>query len=396
MESNSGSAASQVTPADQIEELHMATRRLMKTETRSEAATVAVRTATAILDFPFSVFWTATDSVLRAEAISEPLREHVEVPEDPGRVMQHERGSWLWAHYERHETQTVLADEEKAASDAPPHGGIVVPLGEHGLLTAGTDVRAEPTEREAQLADILGKNVLSTLDRIERERELKRQRDNLDLLNQIVRHDLTNHLQTIGGRAELLRDQCSDEALEHIDGIQESSQSAAELLETAGNLASVMQQTEWETEPVALGPVLSSVIEDVRATYSDAAVTVPDDFPSIQVAADGLLSSVFRNVLTNAIQHNDSATPSVVVDVTDDNTVVHVTVADNGPGIPDEQKRAVFERGQKHPDSDGAGVGLYLVRTLVDAYGGDVWIEDNEPRGAVVGLTLPKATETPE
>ncbi|EMA00934.1 signal-transducing histidine kinase [Haloarcula vallismortis ATCC 29715] len=371
----------------------MATRRLMKTENRSEAATAAVKTATAILDFPFSVFWTANDGVLRAEAISEPLREYVAVPEDPGQVMQHERGSWLWAHYERDETQTVLVDEEKAASDAPLHGGIVVPLSGHGLLTAGTDVKAEPTEREAQLADILGKNVLSTLDRIEREQELKRQRDNLDLLNQIVRHDLTNHLQTISGRAELLRDQCSGDAIEHVDGIQESSQAATELLETAGNLASVMQQTEWETEPVALGPVLSSVIEDITATYTDAQVTVPDALPSAQVEADELLSSVFRNVLTNAIQHNDSATPSVVVDVTDDGDVLQVTVADNGPGIPDEQKRTVFERGKKRPNSAGTGVGLYLVRTLVDAYGGDVWVEDNEPTGAVVGLALQKATD---
>jgi signal transduction histidine kinase len=363
----------------------------MTAEDRSEVATIAVETATAILDFPFSVFWEATDSGLKAEAISDPLREYVETPGEPGQVMRHERGSWLWDHYESDETQRILVEEDKAASDAPLHGGITVPLGEYGLLTAGTDDRAEPTERETQLADILGKNVLSTLERLERERELKRQRDNLDLLNQIVRHDLTNHLQTISGRAELLRDHCSGDALEHIDGIQESSQAAAELLETAGNLASVMQQTDWETEPVALGPVLSSVIEDITATYSDAQVTVPDEFPSVRVQADELLSSVFRNVLTNAVQHNDSATPSVVVDVTDGGDVVRVTVADNGPGIPDEQKRAVFERGEKRPDSDGTGVGLYLVRTLIDAYGGDVWIDDNEPTGAVVGLTLPKA-----
>ncbi|GGK69709.1 sensor histidine kinase [Haloarcula sebkhae] len=393
MESNSDSLPHQVPPEDQIGELHIAMRRLMAAEDQSTVATVAVETATAILDFPFSVFWEATDSELKAVTISEPLREHVEVRADPGQVMRHERGSWLWEQYESDETQRVLVSEEKAAADVPLHGGITVPLAEYGLLTAGTDERAEPTEREAQLADILGKNALSALERIERERELKRQRDNLDLLNQIVRHDLTNHLQIINGRAELLRDQCSGDTLEHVDGIQESSQAAAELLETAGDLATVMRQTDWETEPVALGPVLSSVTEDITTTYTDAQVTVPDEFPPVQVQADDLLSSVFRNVLTNAIQHNDSPTPSTVVDVTDDGDAVNVTVADNGPGIPDEQKRMVFERGEKRPDSAGTGVGLYLVRTLVDAYGGDVWVEDNEPRGAVVGLTLPKAAD---
>lgn len=390
---NSDSPTCQAAANDQIGELYVATRRLMTAENRSAVATIAVETATAVLDFPFSVFWEATDGGLKAAAISDPLREHVEVPDDPGQVMRHERGSWLWDHYESNETERVLIEEDRAASDAPLHGGITVPLGEYGLLTVGTDDRGEPTEREAQLADILGKNVLSTLERIERERELKRQRDNLDLLNQIVRHDLTNHLQTISGRAELLRDQCSDDALEHVDGIQESSQAAAELLETAGNLATVMRQTDWETEPVSLEPVLSSVTEDITATYSDAQVTVPDEYPSVRVQADELLSSVFRNILTNAVQHNDSTPPSVVVDVTDDGDVVNITVADNGPGIPDEQKQAVFERGEKRPDSDGTGVGLYLVRTLVDAYGGDVWVEDNEPTGTVVGVTLPKAAD---
>ncbi|MDQ2071262.1 sensor histidine kinase [Haloarcula sp. H-GB4] len=280
MESNSDSLPYQAPPEDQIGELHIAMRRLMAAGDQSTVATVAVETATAILDFPFSVFWAATDSELKAVTISEPLREHVEVRADPGQVMRHERGSWLWEQYESDETQRVLVSEEKAAADVPLHGGITVPLAEYGLLTAGTDERAEPTEREAQLADILGKNALSTLERIERERELKRQRDNLDLLNQIVRHDLTNHLQTISGRAELLRDQCSGNALEHVDGIQESSRSAAELLETAGNLATVMRQTDWETEPVALESVLSSVTEDITATYTDAQVTVPDEFPS--------------------------------------------------------------------------------------------------------------------
>ena len=70
---------------------------------------------------------------------------------------------------------------------------------------------------------------------------------------------------------------------------------------------------------------------------------------------------------------------------------VRVRIADNGPGIPDEQKRTVFERGEKRPDSEGTGVGLYLVQTLVNAYGGDVWVEDNEPTGSVFVVELPLA-----
>ncbi len=68
-----------------------------------------------------------------------------------------------------------------------------------------------------------------------------------------------------------------------------------------------------------------------------------------------------------------------------------VRIADDGPGIPDAQKEVVFAKGEKSLGSPGSGLGLHLVRTLVDQYGGDVRIEDNEPTGAVFVVSLPRA-----
>jgi sensor histidine kinase regulating citrate/malate metabolism len=92
--------------------------------------------------------------------------------------------------------------------------------------------------------------------------------------------------------------------------------------------------------------------------------------------------------LKNAIQHNDKPVPevSVAVEVTDDTAVVQV--ADNGPGVPDDRKDSIFGKGQKGLDSEGAGIGLYLVQTLVDRYDGAVWVTDNDPTGAVFTVEL--------
>jgi signal transduction histidine kinase len=62
-------------------------------------------------------------------------------------------------------------------------------------------------------------------------------------------------------------------------------------------------------------------------------------------------------------------------------------VADDGPGIPDGKKEEVL----MPTESGDGGLGLYLTRTVVEGYGGSVDIEDNEPRGAVVMLHLPRA-----
>ena len=67
---------------------------------------------------------------------------------------------------------------------------------------------------------------------------------------------------------------------------------------------------------------------------------------------------------------------------------VTVRIADNGPGVRDEIKEEIFGKGQKGLESAGTGIGLYLVRTLLDAYGGAVWVEDNQPEGAVFVVEL--------
>jgi signal transduction histidine kinase len=104
-----------------------------------------------------------------------------------------------------------------------------------------------------------------------------------------------------------------------------------------------------------------------------------------------MLEAVFRNLLQNAIQHNQKAVPEVTVSAEEADDSVRVRIADNGPGIPESRKDEIFARGEKGLESAGTGLGLYLVETLVDRYGGDVWVEDNEPEGAVFIVELPIA-----
>lgn len=103
-----------------------------------------------------------------------------------------------------------------------------------------------------------------------------------------------------------------------------------------------------------------------------------------------MLSSVFRNILENAVRHNDEETPEITVSSEEDTETIQIRIADNGPGIPDNQKDAVFGKGEKGLDSPGSGIGLYLVHTLTDQFGGKVWVEDNEPKGTVFIVELPK------
>jgi len=227
--------------------------------------------------------------------------------------------------------------------------------------------------------------------RKEYERRLQEQRDSLDVLNQVVRHDIRNDLQVVSASAERLKGEVDGESQAALDRILGSIESAVELTNTAGDLADVMLGTPEESERIPLRSTLESGISEVRSAYSDASVTVEGEIPPVSVCADEMLPSVFRNLLKNAVQHNDRDRPEVTVSVDAGDDAVSVRVADDGPGVPDERKDEIFGRGEKGLESRGTGIGLFLVRELVESHGGTVRVEDNDPRGAVFVVELPRA-----
>lgn len=226
-------------------------------------------------------------------------------------------------------------------------------------------------------------------ERKEREQQIADQRDNLELLNQVLRHDLRNDLQVVTGHLDLLSGHVDEDQVESLTTARESAQQSIELTETAREMADVMLTNEAETQHIALQPTLTGVLENIRSEYPDARVTVEGDIPQVTVTANEMLDSVFDNVLSNAIQHNDKSTATVTVSVIQGKETVTVRIGDNGPGVPDDQKEQIFGKGDTGLESTGTGIGLYLVQSLVETYGGAVWVENNNPEGAVFHVELP-------
>lgn len=222
----------------------------------------------------------------------------------------------------------------------------------------------------------------------EYERTLKSQRDSLEILNQSVRHDIRNDLQLVAAYGDLLREYVEGDAQAHLEKVLGAAENAIRITETAKTVADVVRQADRDLEPVALVPVLEDEIETARSNYAGV-VTTKGPFPEVTVRADDLLDSVFRNLLQNALVHNDSEVPTVEVSVTAQEEAVAVEIADNGPGVPEEKKEAIFEEGMKGLVSEGTGLGLYIVQTLLERYDGEVSVEDNDPRGTVFTVELP-------
>jgi len=344
--------------------------------------------------FPLSgVHLEQDDERLEPTAVTDTLREHLGFVPTYKRIGGDRRvDEVIWDVYTSGEP-LVFSDIEQelpeTASETPSNSGIIHPLANHGVfITSATSAEAF-NEFDQYLAELLAAVLAATLERLQQEQLIESQRDNLDLLNQMVRHDIRNDLNVVVGHLDLLAEHVDEGGADHLDIAQNSADNAIELTQTARDVTEILLQQQTERSPVEVKSVLKHEIEDVRSSNERALVTVEGTVPTVKVLADDMLESVFRNLLSNAIIHNDKDVPEVTVSVMTTEDVARVRIADNGPGIPDEQKDQIFEEGETGIDSGGTGLGLYLVQTLVDRYEGDIWIEDNDPDGSVFVVELP-------
>jgi signal transduction histidine kinase len=161
-----------------------------------------------------------------------------------------------------------------------------------------------------------------------------------------------------------------------------------ELSDTAHELSRVVTETDAESRPVEVGGLLERVCAELREEHPDASLTLSAD-ASRRVEADWRLRVAFEQLVENAIEHTVDGRPTVEVSVTCDDETVSVAVADDGPGIPEDELVGIVGDGEQTQLTHGTGFGLWLVRMVVDDYGGELSYESSADGGSVVTVTLP-------
>lgn len=375
--------------------LQESARDLMRTDSRAAIAELTVEAGTELLDHHAAAVWFVDPEAGQFRLGASTNGRH---GERPPTIDSHGQ---LGQCFEAGEPTVVESPDLRTAEwpDEQIQSATVLPLGEHGLLTFGSPEQDTFDESSLDLATILAANAEAALDRVERERQLReqgeklaRRNDQLEFLHSLLRHDLLNGMQVITARADYLDGRVADDNQQYVETIQHWCADMVELLEKVRVALEVLTGHERpELGPVDIHSSLDSVLERVRQTYPSVEVTadVPAD---CAVLADDMLEEVLGNVITNAVEHNRGEELTLRVTAERRADTVTVRVADDGIGIADDRKEAIFERGEtKRDGSGGSGFGLYFVDTMVSTYGGDVHVEDNDPTGAVFVIELPAA-----
>jgi signal transduction histidine kinase len=205
----------------------------------------------------------------------------------------------------------------------------------------------------------------------------------------VVSHDLRNPLNVAQGRLELARDECDSE---HLADVARAHARMEALIDRLLTLSRLGERTS-EKEPVDL----AGLCEDCWETVPTADATLVTDSDSRLRADRNRLRQLLENLFRNSVEHGstspDSQAPEDAVDRSGANITVTVGttdagfyVADDGSGIPEDERGRVFEAGDS-TTRDGTGLGLSIVERIAEAHGWEIRVTEGPDGGARFEVT---------
>lgn len=363
-----------------ITELHSATRAMIQAESKQAVADLAVETARDVVGLPLTSIQLYDDDahLLRPVAFTDGVAELFgDVP-----TIEPDEGI-IWRAFSTGEVEVhddVREDPDTMNPDTVIRSQVILPLGDHGVLVCNSTEIEDFEPSNVTLARLLAENTRVAMNRLDQEealrrrtRQLEQQNEQLQRFARIISHDLTNPLNVAQGRLEMARGDCDSP---HLDKIADAQTRMGEIIERTLTLAR-QGQAVAERVPVDLARIAERCWNGVAT--AEATLTVAD---SITLQGDPeRLKHVFENLFRNAVEHGGE-TATVRVGALDDGFFV----ADDGPGIPEDDRLTIFDPGES-TNEGGTGFGLAIVKEIVEAHGWEVRVSESESGGARFEVT---------
>jgi signal transduction histidine kinase len=272
-----------------------------------------------------------------------------------------------------------------------------------GLQRIGQKEGLEPIEVMSN--DELGELSIMFNDMIERlKKEEQKRTDFISMLS----HEIRTPLTSIGESLSLIQERLLGPVNEKQDQFLEVSRQEVERLTTLLNRLMLVtsldgQLVHLEREPHNIKDELENCLNRVTpmAQSKGVELVLEDDTENATVLVDREnLQQVLLNLMGNAIKYSPEGS-SVRMEARDGNEdgFAVITIRDQGPGIPDDERKFVFDtfyRGESvRKEIDGAGLGLSISMRIVKAHGGEMWLESNDDQsGCAFSFSLPKAEKS--
>ena len=278
--------------------------------------------------------------------------------------------------------------------------GVTTEMANHTVLIRTDGTKIPVSDSCAPLKDREGKitGCVVVFRDITKERNIDRMKSEfVSLSSHQLRTPLTAvkwGLETVlnGGAGELTTKQ-----KEYLTDVNNSNEREIELVNSLLNVSRIESGRIIITpQPTNIVKLANDVIGrlKVQLTKKDISVVInaADGIPEIDLD-QGLVSNVYQNLLTNAIYYSPSGS-KITLSISTDGREITSSVKDEGIGIPEDEKSKVFNRFYRASNAikerpDGNGLGLYIVKSIVESSGGRVWFESTTGKGTTFYFSLP-------
>ena len=216
-----------------------------------------------------------------------------------------------------------------------------------------------------------------------------------------VSHDLRSPLTSVLGYTELVgrAGALNEQQIEFIDRIRSSVKNITTLVDELLDLSRLEAGFDTLRETVHLEDTLKLALDTMEGQFrlnnQSIQLEVGDDLPSIR-ANPIRLRQLLDNLLTNAAKYSPSGS-TIRISLLDEDSWIILSVADEGPGIPQSEQGRIFEkfyRASNVPDKiGGTGLGLAIVQSIVDSHQGRIWVESVEGKGSTFFVVLPASEQ---
>lgn len=244
------------------------------------------------------------------------------------------------------------------------------------------EISASETVFEGRPADlVLVRDVTQRRERLDQIRKIDR----------ILRHNLNNELNVVTGYGSLITDEAPEPYASHGTRVVEAADRLLDISRKERRITELLAE-EPRIHDVDLSPVVRRVVDDVAREYPQ--VTVETDVPeSLFAQATDRIGSAIAEIVENAAEHGDEQT-GVEVTGRSVGEEVQVTVADDGPGIPETERRILVGDVEISPLEHGSGMGLWMVYLIVRRSQGALTFAENDPTGSRVTITVPAGEQS--
>lgn len=235
-----------------------------------------------------------------------------------------------------------------------------------------------------------------------RKKEKKLQQKDEELQNHLytVSHELKTPVVSIQGFISLIlafhKDSINDEISDYFERINRNLIQMEELINDLLEFSGI-EIAEDKFESVSFNVIIDNALSELQYQIDKAPIRIEiiDNLPSVYCQTSQIVR-VFTNLISNAIKYScKDKTPEIKIGYSADEIFHKFYVKDNGVGIPSGQRNKLFRMFSRLGNKKGVGgtgLGLAIAKRVIEAHGGEIWVESRRNKGATFFFTLPKLT----